>query len=125
MLHLARHIADWVRYRLTRRNQGPYGSSFDTDAKPIRGVVWWKPSRRSAQSVQLEQIAHESDELGQTLLDASKQLDAQGRLGSIVWRGPSIDDFDAAVARAVAHLVRAAAAIGAFSTRVRREERTA
>ena len=125
MLHLARHIADWVRYRLTRRNQGPYGSSLDTDAKPLRGIVWWKPSKRSAESVRFEQIAHESDELVQTLLDAGKQLDAQGRLGSIVWRGPSIDDFDAAMTSAVDHLTRAAAAVGAFGARLRREERVA
>jgi hypothetical protein len=125
MLHLLRHIADWVRYRLTRRNQGPYGSSLDTDATPIRGIAWWKPSKRSAESVRIEQIAHETDALVQTLLDASKQLDMQGRLGSMVWRGPSIDDFDAAVAHAVGQLTRAAAAVGAFGARLRREERVA
>jgi hypothetical protein len=118
-LHLVQHIADWVRYRLTHRNQGPYGSSLDTDARPMRGVVWWKPVRRSDRSVQLEQVAEETDQIVRELLDVAAQLDAQGRLRSIVWRGPSGDDFDAAVDHAIGELKRAAAAVGAFSARVR------
>jgi hypothetical protein len=123
-LRLVQHVADWVRYRLTHRNQGPYGSSLDTDAKPMRGIVWWKPAKRSDRSVQLQQIAEETDRIVRELLDVAAQLDAQGRLRSIVWRGPSSNDFDAAVDHAIDELKRAAAAVGAFSARVRREERS-
>lgn len=33
--HVIRHMVDYARYRLTRMNQGPYGSSTATDARPI------------------------------------------------------------------------------------------
>ncbi len=122
-LRLLQHIADWVRYRLSRRNQGPYGSSFDTDAQPMRGIVWWKASKRSAQSVRLQEAAREADDLVRTLLEVSRQLDAQGRLSSVVWRGPASGDFDTAVGHAVADVARAAAAVSAFAARLRREER--
>jgi hypothetical protein len=124
-LRLPQHIADWVRYRLTRRNQGPYGSSVETDAAPMRGIVWWKPTKRSDRSVLLQQTAHEIDRVKATLLDVGGRLDAQGRLGSLVWHGPATDDFDAAVTKAIGDLTRAAAAVGACDARVRREERTA
>ncbi len=124
-LHLVRHIADWVRYRLTRRNQGPYGSSLDTDHHPMRGVVWWKPAKRSAPAQRLDASAHEVDDLVGELLDVGKQLDAQGRLRSMVWRGPTSAPFDEAVDGAIADLTRAAAATGAFGARVRREARAA
>jgi hypothetical protein len=124
-LHLVRHIADWVRYRLTRRNQGPYGSSIDTDAKPMRGVVWWKPTKRSNDAVRLQETETETDQIVSALLAVDAELEAQGRLHTMVWRGPSTTDFDAAVVSATDDVARAAADVRAFGARLRREERTA
>jgi len=36
---LPRHLADWVEYRATHRNQGPYGASHFTDARPLRLAI--------------------------------------------------------------------------------------
>jgi hypothetical protein len=124
-LHLVQHIADWVRYRLTRRNQGPYGSSNDTDAEPMRGVVWWKPTKRSNDAVRLQETETETDQIVSTLLGVAAELEAQGRLHSLVWRGPSPADFDAAVTAASDDASRAAADVRAFGARLRREERVA
>lgn len=44
---LPRHLADWVEYRATHRNQGPYGASVFTDARPLRLAVSDLASERS------------------------------------------------------------------------------
>jgi hypothetical protein len=36
---LPRHLVDWVEYRASHRNQGPYGSSAFTDARPLHVQV--------------------------------------------------------------------------------------
>ena len=123
--HLVQHVTDWVRYRLTRRNQGPYGSSTDTDAAPMRGVVWWKPTKRSTDAVRLQETETATDQIVSTLLGVDAELEAQGRLRSMVWRGPTTADFDAAVVAATDDVARAAADVRAVGARLRREERLA
>lgn len=121
-LLLPRHIADWVRYRITHRNQGPYGSSVDTDAHPLRAQGRWKP-KRSDQQRELEQVASESDRIVRTLLGVRDALDANGRLQTLVWRGPATETFDDEVTAAITAITRSAAAVSAFGAHVRRAER--
>jgi hypothetical protein len=116
-----------VRYRLTRKNQGPYGSTLDTDSHPMRGSRWWRPRRRpsSDTAARLGDSAAATDAIVQRLLGVMAAIDAQARLGPVVWRGPSIDDFDAAVDRVTQDLAQAAAAVRVLGARLRREERLA
>jgi len=121
-LLLPRHIADWVRYRITRRNQGPYGSSVDTDTHPLRGRGWWKP-KRSDQQRELAQVASESDRIVRTLLGVRDALEANGRLQTLVWRGLATETFDDQVTAASTAVTRSAAAVSALGAHVRRAER--
>ena len=75
--------------------------------------------------MRLQETETETDQIVSTLLGVDAELEAQGRLHSMVWRGPSTADFDAAVTAATDDVSRAAADVRAFGARLRREERVA
>ncbi|MEX2256006.1 MAG: hypothetical protein WEC34_11265 [Acidimicrobiia bacterium] len=104
-LRLVEHITDWIEYRFTRRNQGPYGSTIDTDADPIRAPRL--PTQRAAAVTDLDHLETVTVEIG-------GDLAAEGRLEPVVWRGPSSSAFDDAVRAAAIDLGHAATAVSAL-----------
>jgi hypothetical protein len=109
-VHHARHLANWVEYRLTHENQGPYGASPFTDARPMRPPAPWRPDlpAGTAAAVRLAAARAELGRLGDELTVVADALATDAPLDVLVWRGPATDDFDDAL-RTVA---RSLAAVG-------------
>jgi len=99
-LRLAEHIGDWVEYRVTRRNQGPYGSTVETDANPMRARPVSRPDDTAA-------AVAEAVRIGEVLATVAREIADEAPLAIVVRRGPDVDETDEAVSGAVPILLEA------------------
>ncbi len=105
-VHLAEHIWDWVEYRATGRNQGPYGSSTATDRRPVRIAAVAEPES-AVTGARLADAAARIDEVGVQLQRMAEAIPLGVDVDRLVWRGLPVRPDDPLSAGAVAALARA------------------
>lgn len=87
---LPEHIGDWLEYRATHRNQGPYGSSDQTDAVPMRAPVAWTPDPTAALTARIDAAAGEARRIATRLAAVVHHLADQPSMAVVVRSGQDV-----------------------------------
>jgi hypothetical protein len=107
---LPRHLADWVEYRASRRNQGPYGSSAFTDARPLHLALADHPEA-VAPSVAAGRVREIATAVGTT----ARVIEPELALTPLVARVPAAPAYDDALRATVAAFGAASDALRAVA----------
>jgi hypothetical protein len=105
---LPRHLADWVEYRATHRNQGPYGSSAFTDARPLRLV--------DATPVGL--VAEHVGAIATSIDSRARVLQPELSLAPVVGVVPDAGGYDEALIATIVAFTGAAGALRALAATI-------